>query len=154
MEKLKNIILDNNVKELGIELETFQNEENIDNNSVIFKIIPNDIIVTKQDSEAILGKNLFYDVEFFKDYTGGLNDTDNVCKNISDKLKLKGSINYFQQILSKPIFCTDTLEKRQDILKKIDCTIKESKNIRVADSTRQLHCREEVKNNDKPFALS
>ena len=159
MEKIKSLILDNNIKDTLLELEEFENNVTLDEN--IYKIIPKTIISANNNNKSTLGTNLFYDLEFFKDYSG--KNDNNVTYILKNGLKLKGSIHYFSEILANPIFCIDTLEKRQNILKGITDTIQNSGDDQRKDIENHFKILKEnedsilwlfdLKNSDKEFDM-
>lgn len=150
MDKLKSFIIDKDVMEKLDTLEEFNSSTLSDD--IIFKIIPQEMVIDP-NKKCKLGTNLFYDLEFFNDY---LNSKDNSSiLDFVNKSNLKGSRHYLEFILSNPIYCIDTLECRQRVVKNL-----KEKLLASSDQFNRLKVLEndmlwmyEIKDTDKGFDM-
>lgn len=152
MEKIKSLIVDNEITDALNTLESFSDF----NEDIIKEIIPKDIVVIDSKDESLLGKNLFYDIEFFKDYLGSTENS--ISSQLSSNLNLKGSSHYFEKILSKPTNSTKILLNRQRILKSIKEKIENNEELKrsfeiLKNNESSILWLFEIKNSDKGFDL-
>lgn len=149
METIKSYILDKEVSEKLEAIDSFGICKNSDN--IIYKIIGYEDCIF--DSECTLGKNLFYDLEFFKDYTNTDND-ESILSSINFT-NLKGGKHYLENLLSKPIHCIKTLEKRQKLLSDIKEKIKaeELKFKKLKELEDDMLWLYDIKNDDNGFDI-
>lgn len=154
MEKLKSLILDKDISEKLITLDEFKND-GITKES-IFKIIPEFIYKAKEHinyNDCKIGKNLFYDLEFFKDYVSS--DIDSSVIHSIDNTHLKGSPYYLQHILANPICCPKLLNQRQNVIKNIKDKILNEKNKfeRLNQLEDDMLWIYEIKDSDKGYDM-
>jgi DNA mismatch repair ATPase MutS len=153
MEKLKSLILDKDLSDKLVTLDEFNND-GITKES-IFKIIP-EFKETNKDlvSECKLGKNLFYDLEFFKDYVSSSDENSSVISSI-DHTYLKGSPHYLEHILSNPVCCPKILKQRQNVIKNIKDKIfnEKTKFSRLKELEDDMLWIYEIKDSDKGYDM-
>ena len=113
--KLKNTFVDPRAVYATEVLSGIVDEETVYNNNIMKSIVDN--VFPLEESKCDIGKDVFNDVEFFKCFT------DKNSLTVFDKINtcsLKGSEAVLTKLFEFPIYNSNILERRQQILRSIE----------------------------------
>ena len=113
LKKLKDFFVDKQTKEKREMLEEFNQSKN----DILESI--NDLLslLNPMNADTSIGKDVYQDVEFFNEYNGATGST--VYKTINT-FATKGGEAFGEQVMSKPLYDIELLEKRSNIIQQIE----------------------------------